>query len=146
MALGDRRTEALCLMNLGSSRYHQQNYHESLDLLEAALRIFKSIGDQYNEAIVLSDLGNTYAALNETAKAFGCYKRSLKKARAGGDTRTEGSCLFNFSLAVYAQGKTDEALIAAEQAWTLLQALEDRHAEAVRRQIETWRAEVDRSQ
>src|SRR6185295_1238105 len=141
VALGDRRTEGLCLMNLGSTSYGQRDYDTSLDLLEAALRIFKSIGDQYNEAIVLSDLGNTYAALMETAKALSCYRRSLKKARAGGDTRTEGNCLFNFSLSVHAQGKTAEALIAAEQAWQILQTIEDRHVETVRQHIEKWRAE-----
>jgi len=54
-AIEDPRTEALCLMNIGTTAYRMASYQEAIGILDQALQIFTEIADKYNKAIILGD-------------------------------------------------------------------------------------------
>lgn len=93
-SIEDVRTEGLCLMNIGITGYQKGAYRESIRMLDVALQIFTAIVDKYNHVIVLGDLGNSHAALGDSAKAFAHYDEVLTGARVNDDIRNEASVLF----------------------------------------------------
>jgi len=75
---GDKKGEGEALAILGSISFESGNYEMSFEYFNESLRIFKSIHDSYNIAILLIKLGDLYRLAGDRQTALNFYLESLK--------------------------------------------------------------------
>jgi tetratricopeptide (TPR) repeat protein len=91
--LGDHRSEALTLSNLGAVEHDQGNYATARGLLEESLALFRELGDQHGEARALNIMANGEAEQGRYSDACEMYARSLTIRREiGADSGIAESC------------------------------------------------------
>jgi tetratricopeptide (TPR) repeat protein len=137
--IGDRRGEGQVLGNLGSAYYVLGEPRRAIEYYEQALAIAREIGDRCGEGQNLGNLGNAYNVLGETRRAIDYYEQALAIAREIGGRRGEGRDLWGMAFALKQLGLMDEAIPNAEAALAIYEAIEDPHAEMVRRALQEWR-------
>ncbi|HSE18742.1 MAG TPA: hypothetical protein VLB46_16920 [Pyrinomonadaceae bacterium] len=71
------------------------------------------------------------------------WKQKALIDRELGDRRSEGTDLWNMSLALDQLGERREAIRHAEQAITIYEQIEDPYAAKVRAKLATWREQTD---
>ena len=72
------------------------------------------------------------------------YEKALLIDRELGDRRSEGTGLWNMSLALDQLGERAQAIQHAEQALTIYEQIEDPRAMQVRAQLAAWREQTNR--
>jgi tetratricopeptide (TPR) repeat protein len=118
-ACGDRGLEALFLNALSVIADSQSDQVASLQWDERDLAINRAIGNQRNEAIAMTNLGNGWLALGEHRKARHHLEGSLQLARAVGDRGTQPNTLNALSIVALRTGNAPEALALAQAALDL---------------------------
>lgn len=138
--IGDRRGEGISLGNLGITYKNLGETHKAIEFYEQQLKIVREIGDRAGESNALGNLGNAYLVLGHAPKAIEFYEQSLDITCEIGDRRGEGSDLWNFALALNKLGERTQAMIRAEAALKIYEAIEDPNAAKVRAALAEWRA------
>ncbi|HNX09899.1 MAG TPA: tetratricopeptide repeat protein, partial [Methanothrix sp.] len=100
--------------------------------------IAKEIGDRWNEAVWLSNLGNACASIGDIRKAIEYYEQALAISREIGDRRGEGIVLWNMSLALDHLGERAQAIKCARSALKIIEPIGGPQAENVRRKLQEW--------
>lgn len=99
-----------------------------IDRHEAALLIYREVGNQRVEGEVLSRLGLAFAALGATSRALETYGERLELAQAAGDRKSEAATLDNLSLAYAELGESVRAQECHEAAQAIFRDLGDPRA------------------
>ena len=118
-AHGDRALEALFLNALSVIADSQSDQVASLGWDEQDLLINRELGNQRNEAIAMTNLGNGWLALGEHRKARQFLDSGLQLARTVGDRGTEPNTLIALSILALRTGNAGEARVMAQTACDL---------------------------
>jgi len=136
---GDQCGEGLALGNLGSAYLALGETRKALAFYEQALVIDREIGDRQGEADELGNLGSAYLALGEARKALELYEKALVIGREIGDRRGEANALSNSALALDKLRDRAQAIVRAEAALRIFEAIEHPNAAKVRATLADWR-------
>jgi predicted ATPase len=113
-ALGNRRVESVVLNNLGVVANICGDYKTAVQLLEESLRIKELIGERMGRVFVLGNLGWARNGLGQYRAAEADLQHAVSLAEASGQTAF-AYLTYGLAEACLGQGKTDEALILAQQ-------------------------------
>lgn len=127
--LGQRRSQAAPLANLGVASFAQGEYPQAIEYHQQALNIAREIEDRRGEEITLGNLGLAYHALGEFRRAIDYFELALGIARMIGDERGEGNVLGNLGLAFNSLGEYDRAIVHFSQALEVARRIGDRRGE-----------------
>lgn len=105
-----------------------------------ALRLAQSIADRIGEWAALGSLGNVAYETGNWVTAHDYYTQALSVARQIGHRRGEGYLCYNLSLVYHRLGDTQQAVHLAQQAWALLDPLQDGHVPEILARLEEWNA------
>ncbi len=104
---------------------------EAIEVGEDALQLWKAIDDNYEEGVLLENVGRVLDELGDRQGALDHYAQAIPLLRAVGDQDAEGITLNNIGLAYAALGEKQKALDNYEPALALYRAVGDRGGEAV---------------
>ena len=90
-----RKSEADRLLQQGIQQFRVSQFREALRSWEAALTIYREIGDRQGESHSLGNLGIAYFSLSEYERAIGFHQQSLTIAREIGDRKEEKNSHLN---------------------------------------------------
>lgn len=140
--VGDRQGEGMALCSLGIASKNLGDARKAINYHEQALLIDREIGDRRGEGQNLGNLGTVYDDLGETRKAMEFYEQHLAIARKIGDQRGQGIALWNSALALDKLNDLAQAIIRAEAALKIYEAIEHPSVAKVRAQLAEWRGQA----
>jgi CHAT domain-containing protein/Tfp pilus assembly protein PilF len=108
----------------------KQYLEQALAQFEAALALWRSLGDKVEESHTLDTISDVYIALGDNPKAVDSLTRALSLARASGDAAMEADILTNLGLAVSFR-EPRKALEYLESGLKMSRSAADRNLEAV---------------
>lgn len=85
--VGDRRTEAVILGQMGFGESARGRYGAALAYLEQAVETFRALGDRRRVAETLNDLGMAWRDIGRAAEARRAFEEALAGQEQVGDTR-----------------------------------------------------------
>jgi CHAT domain-containing protein/Tfp pilus assembly protein PilF len=129
-AIGDRRSEAITLNNIGLVYYSLGDNQKALGFHTEALPLRRAVGDRNGEATTLNNIGLVHYSLGDNRKALDFFTRALPLLRATGDRRVEAITLNNIGEVYRALGENQKSLGFYNQALPLRRAAGDRNGEA----------------
>jgi tetratricopeptide (TPR) repeat protein len=136
--LGDapspQSSQAQKLFDEGMQLFQQgtaESLQQAIAKWEAALPLWRKLGDKAQEAFINLALGRVYDLLGFKPKALEYYNQALPIYRAVGDRAGEATTLNNIGRVYDALGEKQQALDYYQQALPLRKAVGDRAGEAV---------------
>jgi predicted ATPase/class 3 adenylate cyclase/predicted negative regulator of RcsB-dependent stress response len=102
--VGDVRTEASAIGNLGLIAYRAKRLDEAQSLSTQAIELLRKVGDTYSAAIELTNGGNIAHRQGDFDRAVANYQQALGTARDVGEKGLEGWVLLNLAAAQLARG------------------------------------------
>jgi tetratricopeptide (TPR) repeat protein len=139
--IGNRSQESKSLGNLGNVYYRLGEYRSAIEYHEQALVIDKALGDRLGEGQDLCNLGIAYRHLGEYHRANKYHEQSLQIIREIGDRLSEANTLFSSALTLDNLDDRLAAILRAEAALKLYDAVESPAASEVRDQLAKWHGE-----
>ncbi len=118
----ERAVIASAHRTLGICYYLQGQLEEGLAELEEALRSFEGLGDEYNVANTLHDMGTIYFSVDD-GKFLDYFRKALAHWSRLGMRGPLAMTLNNIGMAHYRQGRFDEALETLHRAMAESQAM-----------------------
>ena len=128
-----KRIEAQRMFQAGKALQiagQKQDLEQALARFEAALPLWRAIGDKSEESHTLDTMSDVYIALGDNPKAVDALTRALTLARAAGDSALEADILTNLGVAVSFR-EPRKALDDLESGLKMSRAAGDRNLEAV---------------
>ncbi len=138
---GDKQIERRALVGLGLAHEEMGDLRKALEYQAQSLLIRPVPNDQLLEGRMLGKLGLMLVELGCAAKAIEACEHALAATRAIGDQRGECYALFHSALANYSLENRPEAIICAEAALPIAEAIEDPAAAGIRAKLSEWRGE-----
>ncbi|GAB4523374.1 MAG: hypothetical protein OHK0046_36980 [Anaerolineae bacterium] len=129
-AVGDKRSEAATLNNIGEVYHNLGEPRRALEYLEQALPLQQAVGDRRGEAVTLHNIGSVYRKLGEPRRALEYYAQALPLRQAVGDRGGEALTLNNIGSVYLELGEPRRDLEYLEQALLLYRAVGDKRGEA----------------
>jgi tetratricopeptide (TPR) repeat protein/CHAT domain-containing protein len=93
--LGDKKSTAIVLFNMGKSLNALGRYERSLAVLQESLRINRGLNDLQGIAVSLNLIGHAYSALGQYDKPLSYYEEALKLCRRINNQREMATTLTN---------------------------------------------------
>ncbi len=115
---------------LEAERLSQTDKPLALEKYEAALQLRRSLGDRFDEAVLLHALGKLWAASNSPEKAQEAYRQALALFQSATGQGWDG-VFSNLSFLYTVMGSKQKALDYLADALPLVRALRNRRLEAV---------------
>ena len=103
------RTVAMSVSNLGLIAVHQGDDPRAATLMEEAVRLWRTIGDEQLLAITLGNLGSLDCRMGRYAEAASLQEEALALKRKVGDTLAVAKSLGDIALAEIGLGNDDRA-------------------------------------
>jgi tetratricopeptide (TPR) repeat protein len=125
-----RQSEAKRLVLQGIQQQRTSQYATALQSFQAAIAIYREVGDRAGEGSVLNNIGAVYADQGRYTEALSSYQQALTIAREIGDRTREGTRLNNIGTIYGNQGRYAEAITAYEQALAINRVVGDRVTES----------------
>jgi predicted ATPase len=130
-ALLEEKERAAALMTLGRAERHAGRMEDAHSHLEAALALYREIGNRRLEGIVLSDLGTLHHEQGRTEEARNCLEAALVLHREAGDQDCEGVDLGTLATLELEQGRMEQAHTQFEAALAIYRKLGHRRNEGI---------------
>jgi len=124
-----RKEEADRLLELGIQQFRISQFREALASWQAALAIYREIGDRAGEGNALGNLGVAYDSLGQYQQAIDLYEQHLTITREIGDRAGEGAALGNLGVAYDSLGQYQQTIDLYQQALTIFREIGDRAGE-----------------
>lgn len=124
--LGDSQNEAVLLFKLGYTQLDNNDPQQASELLEDALKMFKTQERRDYEGRVLGALGSAYGELGRWTEAINFHTSALYIAREVGDKTEEALQLTNLGFASVRASQLGQAVLRYRQALHLAFARGDR--------------------
>jgi diguanylate cyclase (GGDEF)-like protein len=121
--MGDRRSNALMLMNMSITAFYRNSLPEARWLIERSHAEFAAIEDAWGVAVTIEMRGEIASANGDYEEAIQYLQEGNLRAQATGDFSLLAHSLNAISEAYYAIGRTAEALTALKQCITICQEL-----------------------
>jgi CHAT domain-containing protein len=99
---------------MGRAYLKLDNYQQAIDSFNQALSLLRSEAHISTEAVVLSDLGDTYTALTQYSKAREVYDLAMAKIKTQGDLQIEVKILYQTAVMERKRGNIRVALTEIE--------------------------------
>ncbi|MCG8364547.1 MAG: tetratricopeptide repeat protein [Pseudanabaenales cyanobacterium] len=127
-----RQTEADQLLEQGRQQFRVSQFRAALQSWQAALEIYRELGDQAGEGKTLNNIGLVYQNLGDYdyPQALDTYQQSLAITREIGDRATEGKTLNNIGSVHLLLGNYPQALDYYQQSLAITREIGDRATEA----------------
>jgi DNA-binding SARP family transcriptional activator/tetratricopeptide (TPR) repeat protein len=110
---------------------HALRPREAAESLELAVRLWRELGNREGQAIALTHLGTTYAALQLDAESLASLESALQLAREAGDLEGEIGCLDHLGLAYRRMRRGSDAISAHTDALRLSRQVGHRAGEVI---------------
>ena len=123
------RWEARVLRHMASLNTERGELELARTRFEAALALYRDLGDRRAEATVLGNLGNVFLELVRDAEAATHHRMALETHRSLGDTRREAIVLSNLAVVDHQRG----ALEQSDEGWQTALAM---HRDVANRRFE----------
>lgn len=111
------------------------DYRQALQQCEQALRLLQALGDRYAEAGTWDSLGYTHHQLGDYPRALAAYQRAIELFRESGDLSYEAGTMVRLGDTYAEIGSVEAARVAWQQALSVLEEVDVRGAEAIRRKL-----------
>ncbi len=108
--LNGEETVAVTLSNIGNIYFEMQNYNASISYYQKSEKLFKTIDNVRNFALLNSYLGDYYKKTNNNSKALEYYNKALKSYNEIENTFGVSLVLFNLGQMSFDAKKYSEAL------------------------------------
>jgi CHAT domain-containing protein/lipopolysaccharide biosynthesis regulator YciM len=125
-----RQSEADRLYQQGVQQYNTSQYQAALESWQAALAIYREIGNRGAEGDTLNALGALFRIAGQPQIAIDLHQQALDIAREIGDRADEGRALGNLGSAYFSLGQYERAIDFYEQDLALFRELGDRLGES----------------
>lgn len=122
------QADRLLQQGLDSARLSQ--YQLALDSWQAALKIYRDIGNRKGEAATLGNLGIVYYSLSDYQQAIDFHQQSLAIAKEISDHQGEANSLGNLGNVYYSLGKYQRAIDFYHHQLTLAREISDRRGKS----------------
>ena len=136
----ERHLEADSLGRQGNEAAKRRDYPRAIKVYEMALAIHHEIGDRRAEGADLGNLGVVYYQMGNLKRAQELDRQYLNVAREVGSQVDEGNALWNLSLVLDQLGDHEQAIVHAELALKIREAIGDLNVAKVRQQLDKWRS------
>ena len=133
-ALGDQRSIALSLNNIGLVFQDSGQYKAALDSLTRALELRREVEDLPGVTVTLNNLGTIYQDKGDYAEAVRLWHEGLEVAREIGDRKRQAILMLNIGEGQYRLRNPEEALRILTDVEQICMELSDRILLA-----ESWR-------
>lgn len=107
--LGDERSVARMLANLGSVAIHEGDHQRAIALYEETMPLFRAAGDDRALAVTLSNLASMAKAAGDDARARELGEEGLAVALRTGDKESASISLHNLGRAALREERLDDA-------------------------------------
>ena len=140
----NKYAEGSHLGNLGCVWFKLGESRRAIEFHEQSLTIARAIGNKHSEAFNVAELSTVYASLGERSRTLELSEQAVSIFREIGDKRGEGNSLFNLALTLMEMGTPAEqqrAVVLAQEALAILEAIESPHAQVVKAKLAEWQTE-----
>lgn len=107
--LGSDTGECIALLRIGKLQGENGDHQGAFAVLDSARQKARAIGRRDLEGIALAAMGDMCRSIEECGIASDLYRRSIEKARAAGDRRTEAKGYLGISEELVVKGSLQEA-------------------------------------
>jgi len=115
----------------GTIAWHQGDYARAIEFHEAALRLYRELGDKHGIAFTLNNLGAQALVQGDYAQAAPLFEEGLAIARELGDRRLNAYMVHNLAEVARHQGDYTRAAPLYAESLALVQELGDRWGIAI---------------
>jgi CHAT domain-containing protein len=115
----------------GYQAYSTGDYREAQYRWEAALALYRDLGDRWEEGVILGNLGALYRSMGQSSQALETLQQALTVTREIGDREPEGVALVNLGEIYRSLGQYTQALEALQQALVIKREMGEREGEAI---------------
>jgi predicted ATPase len=130
-AAQDRRLQGAIIGNLGTLDHDTGGFEHAAQRYQAALDIFREVGDVRYEGIFLTNLGVLEQEQGRRTPARKNYERALELLAESGDRRYEAIALGNLGVLEHEDANLPRARELHDRALALLRQVGDVHSEAL---------------
>jgi len=106
----DKKLEAAFRGSIGNVYRNQGKLEQALESYEAALTIFKEIGNPQGQANALGNIGNVYFDQGKLEQALESHEAALTIHKEIGNPQGQANALGNIGKVYYYQGKYENAI------------------------------------
>lgn len=140
----DRQGEAYAICNIANIYDEKKEHQNAIVRFENALNIFNEIKDFRAEGMVMCNIGISYQSMKEHDKALYYYKISLDIATSPhvGDRRGAANAYWCMADLHACLNQMGEAVVKADKAVKIFEAIKDPYTETARAFIAEWRAKL----
>jgi CHAT domain-containing protein/tetratricopeptide (TPR) repeat protein len=124
------KAEADRLNQQGIDSFQLRQYQSALDSWQAALKIYREIGNRQGEATSLGNLGSTYYSQRDYLQAVDFSRQALVIAREIGFRQGEANSLGNLGNVYHSQGNYQQAIDFHQQSLVIAREIGFRQGEA----------------
>ncbi|MGD2184371.1 CHAT domain-containing protein [Lusitaniella coriacea] len=117
-----QKQQAEQLHSTGFGQLSAYQYQDAIASFQAALQIYREIGDSLGQASVLYGLGWAYDDIGQLQKAIESYQNSLAIAREIGDRRLEATNLNLLGYVYFQLGQSNQAIELNQQSLAIARA------------------------
>lgn len=114
----------------GLQQYNARQFTEAIASWQAALLLYRQLGDRRQESYVLGNIGSAYEGLDQYELSLSFYEQSLAVAEEINDSVGRSYALNNLGYIYESYGEYNRALTYFEQALQLARQRGDRSEEA----------------
>ncbi|MBD2428878.1 tetratricopeptide repeat protein [Phormidium sp. FACHB-1136] len=122
--------EADRLFQQGIQQYDASQFRDASQSWQAALELYRAVGNRAGEGHVLGNLGIAYSHLGQPLKALDCHQQRLAIVRESGDREREVDTLGNLGNVYNDLGQHSQALDYYQQGLALAREIGDHQGEA----------------
>ncbi|BAU16078.1 TPR repeat-containing protein (plasmid) [Leptolyngbya sp. NIES-3755] len=126
----DRKLEADRLSKQGQQYYETEQHEAAIASWEAALKIYREIGDRQEEATVLNDQGRSYTLLSRYDEGIRAFDQALSIFQQLQRRKDASVVLMNRGSAYSALSRHEDALRSYDEALSIVREINDRNREA----------------
>ncbi|BAY59135.1 TPR repeat-containing protein (plasmid) [Leptolyngbya boryana NIES-2135] len=126
----DRKSEADRLSKQGQQQYESEQHEAAIASWEAALKIYREIGDRQKEASILNDQGRSYTLLSRYEEGIRAFDQVLSIFQQLKRRNDAAVVLMNRGSAYTALSRHEDALRSYDEALSIVREMNDRSREA----------------
>jgi tetratricopeptide (TPR) repeat protein len=132
--IGDLRSEARCLVEIGWAYVQMEEYRRAISYFERSLAVLQQLDDKDADRVIPSLL-NVLTEVGDFDRAELIARESVERARKSGDRRNEAVFLLFLSNVAYRKGETQQALGSAQTAVEIFREIDDPFLKAARKHL-----------
>jgi tetratricopeptide (TPR) repeat protein len=114
--LGDAREQARALTSLGLTHFARGEYQQAIGAYDEALRIYDSLGEQWQTILTLNSLGECHQSLYDVTTAYRYHQRAFRLAQAHHAAGMMPAICHNLGVDLMELGRHADAQAYLEQA------------------------------